>query len=319
MSNWDDEDDSYCTAAADFQDARRVCDAPGHSAASGRASPPSTASGCSRISCASTPPGARRTRTCCATARSSSASASTTCSAWAPRWIATGHYARLRHAGGGVRLLKAADAAKDQSYFLHGVAPAALARTAVPDRRSAQGRGAPARARGRARRSSTSRTAPASASSASGRSREFLSRHLRTAPGPHRDAGGRADRRAPRARASTRSASARACASAAGPAPRPRPGTSPPRTPARNALIVVQDHDHPLLHVRRLRGRETCTGSMRRGGRWASSAPSRRAIGRPICACRVRARTPAAAAQVSAARAGARRHARTVCGFLPRR
>src|ERR1700679_3424978 len=27
MSNWEQEDDGYCTAAADFQDARRVCEA----------------------------------------------------------------------------------------------------------------------------------------------------------------------------------------------------------------------------------------------------------------------------------------------------
>jgi len=26
MSNWPEEDDSYCTGAADFQDARRVCE-----------------------------------------------------------------------------------------------------------------------------------------------------------------------------------------------------------------------------------------------------------------------------------------------------
>src|ERR1700691_2981922 len=26
MSNWEDDDDAYCTAAADFQDARRVCE-----------------------------------------------------------------------------------------------------------------------------------------------------------------------------------------------------------------------------------------------------------------------------------------------------
>ena len=26
MSNWADDEDGYCTSAADFQDARRVCD-----------------------------------------------------------------------------------------------------------------------------------------------------------------------------------------------------------------------------------------------------------------------------------------------------
>ena len=30
MSNWEDDEDRYCTNAADFQDARRVCEASGH-------------------------------------------------------------------------------------------------------------------------------------------------------------------------------------------------------------------------------------------------------------------------------------------------
>jgi tRNA-specific 2-thiouridylase len=47
-------------------------------------------------------------------------------------WIATGHYARLRYTESGPQLLKAADTAKDQSYFLHGVAPSALAKTLFP-------------------------------------------------------------------------------------------------------------------------------------------------------------------------------------------
>ena len=50
--------------------------------------------------------------------------------------IATGHYARVACADAAraprARLLKAADQAKDQSYFLHGVAPAALADTLFP-------------------------------------------------------------------------------------------------------------------------------------------------------------------------------------------
>src|SRR5258708_38089375 len=47
-------------------------------------------------------------------------------------WIATGHYARLRHTTLGTHLLKAKDTAKDQSYFLHGVAAAALGKTLFP-------------------------------------------------------------------------------------------------------------------------------------------------------------------------------------------
>src|SRR6187551_2633549 len=41
--------------------------------------------------------------------------------------IATGHYARVRRAGGRVELLKGADASKDQSYFLHRLTQSQLA------------------------------------------------------------------------------------------------------------------------------------------------------------------------------------------------
>jgi tRNA-specific 2-thiouridylase len=47
--------------------------------------------------------------------------------------IATGHYARLGTAAdGGIQLLRAVDPAKDQSYFLHRLTQAQLARVAFP-------------------------------------------------------------------------------------------------------------------------------------------------------------------------------------------
>jgi tRNA-uridine 2-sulfurtransferase len=46
--------------------------------------------------------------------------------------IATGHYARVREAGGRFQLLKGLDPAKDQSYFLHRLTQAQLARTLFP-------------------------------------------------------------------------------------------------------------------------------------------------------------------------------------------
>ena len=46
--------------------------------------------------------------------------------------IATGHYARVRRAGQGVELLKAADASKDQSYFLHRLTQRQLAPVMFP-------------------------------------------------------------------------------------------------------------------------------------------------------------------------------------------
>ncbi|MUV14885.1 tRNA 2-thiouridine(34) synthase MnmA [Noviluteimonas gilva] len=46
--------------------------------------------------------------------------------------IATGHYARVEHVGGSVRLLRAVDRNKDQSYFLHQLGQAQLAATIFP-------------------------------------------------------------------------------------------------------------------------------------------------------------------------------------------
>jgi tRNA-specific 2-thiouridylase len=46
--------------------------------------------------------------------------------------IATGHYARVKHQNGEVQLLKAKDATKDQSYFLHRLTQAQLSRVLFP-------------------------------------------------------------------------------------------------------------------------------------------------------------------------------------------
>ena len=46
--------------------------------------------------------------------------------------IATGHYARVRHGEGQVQLLKAVDASKDQSYFLHRLTQQQLANVLFP-------------------------------------------------------------------------------------------------------------------------------------------------------------------------------------------
>jgi tRNA-specific 2-thiouridylase len=46
--------------------------------------------------------------------------------------IATGHYARVQENGGRFELLKAADASKDQSYFLHRLNQAQLSKTLFP-------------------------------------------------------------------------------------------------------------------------------------------------------------------------------------------
>ncbi len=46
--------------------------------------------------------------------------------------LATGHYARISKAAGRTYLGRAQDKAKDQSYFLYGIAPARLARLVLP-------------------------------------------------------------------------------------------------------------------------------------------------------------------------------------------
>jgi tRNA-specific 2-thiouridylase len=131
MRNWDEDDDGYCTAAADLQDARRVCDALGivlhtvdFAAAyrervfahfldelrAGRTPNPDVA--CNReIKFGSCFEHARRL---------------------GAQWFATGHYARSGVTDGRPRLLRAADRGKDQSYFLHTVPGEQLGRTLFP-------------------------------------------------------------------------------------------------------------------------------------------------------------------------------------------
>ena len=130
MSNWDD-DDAYCTAAADFQDARRICELLGiplhrvsfateyrervfahflQEYAAGRTPNPDVL--CNREI---------KFGVCLDYMQRLGAS-----------FIATGHYARVAHSDTGPRLMKAVDAGKDQSYFLHQVSRNALARTLFP-------------------------------------------------------------------------------------------------------------------------------------------------------------------------------------------
>ena len=129
MSNWDD-DDGYCTAAQDYQDARRVCEQlqiPLHKVdfsteyrervfehflseyQAGRTPNPDVL--CNREI---------KFGVCFDYARRLGADL-----------VATGHYARVSTSGA-PQLLKATDPAKDQSYFLHAISSAALARSRFP-------------------------------------------------------------------------------------------------------------------------------------------------------------------------------------------
>jgi tRNA-specific 2-thiouridylase len=130
MSNWDEDEDGYCTAAEDYQDARRVCEQLGialHKVSfageyrervfayfleeyrAGRTPNPDVL--CNREI---------KFGVCFDYARRLGAD-----------WVATGHYARVEH-GERARLLRGVDAGKDQSYFLHAMPADALARTLFP-------------------------------------------------------------------------------------------------------------------------------------------------------------------------------------------
>ncbi len=131
MSNWEEDEEGYCTTAEDFQDARRVCEQIGiplHRAdfsadyrdrvfryfldeyAAGRTPNPDVL--CNReIKFGVFSDYARRL---------------------GADLVATGHYARVACRDGKHVLLRGRDGNKDQSYFLHAIDPAVLPRVRFP-------------------------------------------------------------------------------------------------------------------------------------------------------------------------------------------
>jgi tRNA-specific 2-thiouridylase len=153
MSNWDEDDDGYCTAAQDYQDARAVAQ--------------ELAIPLHRVSFARQYRERVFAHFLAEHRLGRTPNPDVLCNreikfgvglAWARRLgathFATGHYARLRDTADGVGLFRAQDAAKDQSYFLTV-------------------RGCPC---------TTSPTAPASASSVSARSANSWRASSRAAP-----------------------------------------------------------------------------------------------------------------------------------------
>jgi tRNA-uridine 2-sulfurtransferase len=243
MSNWEDDEDRYCTNAADFQDARRVCDALGIAL--------------HRVSFAAE----YRERVFGHFLREYTAGRTPNpdvlcnreikfgvCLDYMQRlgaaWIATGHYAQVRH-GPYPELRRAADTAKDQSYFLHGVAASALAKTLFPIgdlhktqvRKMAHAAGLPVYDKPDSTGICFIGERPF---------QEFLSRYLHTRPGPIETVEGRVigEHRGLElftlGQRSGLRVGGRAGAAAA-------PWYVAEKDAARNALIVVQDQDHPLL------------------------------------------------------------------------
>jgi tRNA-specific 2-thiouridylase len=104
--------------------------------------------------------------------------------------IATGHYARVREQGGRFELLRGLDETKDQSYFLHRLNQAQLARTLFPVgelrktevRRIAESLGLP---------NAKKKDSTGICFIGERPFREFLNRYIASAPGPIKDERGR--------------------------------------------------------------------------------------------------------------------------------
>lgn len=130
MTNWDD-DDGYCTAAEDLQDAREICaqlDVPLHHVNFAREYRDRVFSyflNEYRVGRTPNPDVLCNREIKFGVFRTYAARLGA-------RWLATGHYARTGEEDGQPVLLKARDQKKDQSYFLHAIATDALAETLFP-------------------------------------------------------------------------------------------------------------------------------------------------------------------------------------------
>ena len=160
--------------------------------------------------------------------------------------IATGHYARVRQAGAGVELLKGADASKDQSYFLHRLTQEQLAPVVFP-----VGDLAKRRVREIAREAALPTHAKRDSTGicfiGERPFRDFLARYLPRTPGPIVTLDGRElGRHMGLAYYTLGQRQGLGIGGARG-APE-APWFVAGKDPARNALVVVQGHDHPMLH-----------------------------------------------------------------------
>ncbi len=243
MSNWDD-DDAYCGAAGDFQDARRVCEIIGIPLHRTSFADEYRRRVFDRFLCEYTAGRTPNPDVLCNREIKFGA-----CLDYMHRlgasWIATGHYARVVHADAGSRLLKAVDDAKDQSYFLHGVEPAALAKTLFPIgglakrevRRRAHAAGLPVYDKPDSTGICFIGERPFA---------EFLARYVRDSPGPiESDSGEALGVHRGLAFYTLGQRSGLGLGGRAG--AQPAPWYVAAKDAARNALIVVQSQDHPLL------------------------------------------------------------------------
>lgn len=165
--------------------------------------------------------------------------------------IATGHYARVRHTDAGVELLRGLDTSKDQSYFLHRLNQAQLSRAMFPvgELKKTQ-----VRAIARDLKLSVAGKKDSTGICFIGERpfREFLNRYLPTEPGPIcNDAGKIIGEHVGLAFYTLGQRKGLGIGGS-------KEGSGEPwfvarKDMARNALWVVQGHDHPWLRTHQLR------------------------------------------------------------------
>jgi tRNA-specific 2-thiouridylase len=165
--------------------------------------------------------------------------------------IATGHYARIGRRDGRATLLRAVDADKDQSYFLHAVGHEALARAVFPvgELRKPQVRALAAEA-GLATHAKKDSTGICFIGERDFRG--FLARYIDPRPGPVLALDGTLVGR--HQGLAFHTLGQRGGLGIGGVRGRPEaPWYVVGKDPARDALLVDQDHDSPTLMARRLR------------------------------------------------------------------
>jgi tRNA-specific 2-thiouridylase len=243
MSNWD-EDDAYCSVAADFQDARAVCrelGIPLHRV--------SFAEEYRQRVFADFLAEHRAGRTPNPDVLCNREIKFGVCLAYARRLggelLATGHYARRVDDAAGAGLHKGVDPGKDQSYFLHAVGRAELARAIFPIgglpkpevRAMAREAGLPVHDKPDSTGICFIGERPF---------REFLARHLDARPGPIESDDG--EHLGEHMGLAFHTLGQRSGLGIGGRSQRPEaPWYAAAKDPVRNVLVVVQGHDHPLL------------------------------------------------------------------------
>jgi len=283
MANWAEDEDAYCTSAADFQDARRVCGELGiplHKASfAAEYRERVFAQFLSELEAGRTP----NPDVLCNSEVKFGVGLDYARRLGAERY-ATGHYARI---GDGGKLLRSVDRDKDQTYFLHALAAEQLAYCVFPIGNFRK-REVRAIARERGLPVAEKRDSTGICFIGERPFGDFVGRWLPGRPGPIESADGSvigSHRGLERYTLGQRSG-----LGIGGLAGRDdAPWFVARKDIARNALVVVQGADHPALH---------CAGLSAASPHWVGGAAPAAEF---ACTAKVRYRQPDVACRVAAA------------------